>query len=140
MGNWRTVHIAGHCNADEAEVLREYVNDLQQWGPLHNGGICGLHEWPAEVIDVTGNLGERGYSVEDVAATLRKLIEIAPSLRVRIDCGADDESLDCVATIVTDEDGTVGVLPPAVETLPAISEGHMAAGFFDQLANPRYRR
>lgn len=142
MGNWRTVRIEGTCAAEDIPRLnRQLTYDYGSsdnpplsclgWGSAPS--MCGLNRWPAETINIVGNLHERDYEVEDVADELRKLVEVAPSLRVFIDCGGDYESTDCVATVAVSEDGTVGVLPPRVAILPEIPEGQMLANMVQAL-------
>ncbi len=130
MGNWRTVHIQGTCDPAEVPVVAWWLRlpsldarlgDGTLWdriGPLTiYDGLCGLHEWVQPRIDVIGNLFERDYSVEQVAEHLRMILQVAPSLKVMIDCGGDWESTDCEATIIVGEDGSVAVLPPRVESI-----------------------
>lgn len=137
MGNWRTVHVTGQCATAHVPALRrflgaDYADD--NWGCLHNGGICGLQNWADESIDAVGNLAERDFTVEDVAEEVRKIIrDVAPSLRVRIDCGGDWETLSCVATVLTDEDGTVRVSDPMVAAIPEISKTQIQRGLLDAL-------
>lgn len=124
MGNWRTVHLQGTCNPVDVPALRDFLSlrsDDHGWGCLHSGGLAGLQNWAGEEITVIGNLGERGFTPEDVAEELRKIIAtVAPSLKVKVDCGGDYESTDCVATVLVGEDSSVAVLPPSVERIPEI--------------------
>src|SRR5580700_8007307 len=122
MGNWRTVTLVGTCPVEQLEALRHATRD-----PYHrplderledsayhclttNDGLCGLGDWPAERIDVSGNLAERDYRVLDVAHALRQLVEAAPGLSLRIHCGGEYESEECVATVVA-EQGEVTIRP-----------------------------
>lgn len=123
MGNWRTVTIVGTCPPDELAaieanvVIRDIMAADQEWLPLcYSNSLCGLGRWPAATFNVTGNLFERDFTVEDVADHLRKLAALAPSLRCKIHCGDDWESDTCIATVTLAEDGvTVG--EPEVPTL-----------------------
>jgi hypothetical protein len=88
-----------------------------EWGPLsfdplHPGG-AGLGDWPAPTISATGNLSETDLGPEHVAAHLRQLVGVAPSLNVAVHCGGDWETPACVAT-VTAAGGVVSVGPPQV--------------------------
>lgn len=134
MGDWRTVNIIGSCDPSEVERLRSVLaydfngpTDQKFYALGHStpGSVCGLSAWPAATIRAVGNLHERDYDPEDVAEELRELVGVAPSLRVMIHCGGPNESLECVATIVVGEDGTVGLLPPAVVSIEPISEEQM---------------
>ena len=146
MGHWRTVNLIGTCEAHEVAALEDAVDctayaesgfDFDKWGPLCNtGGLCGLGNWPAEVINCRGNLSERDYSAEDVAKHLRRLVEAAPSLELAIHCGGDYESLDCVATVVC-KDGKIEVLPPQVEELEEIAADQIELNLYRPLLKPR---
>jgi hypothetical protein len=124
MGNWRTVEIVGHICAADAPAARAFVEIGEDWsgGRFHclcytGPSLCGLDRWlPAQGgdIDAMGNLSERNYDVDDVAETLRKLVEIAPSLEVKVHCGGDWEDENCIAT-VTVHDGEVTIGAPEVE-------------------------
>lgn len=131
MGNWRTVHLQGSVERPEWYKLCAHLQEDYEspnWGCLHNGGLFGLQNWAkANAKDVGsrvefgsyGNLGEQDYSPEDVADAVREIRDrVAPSLIVRIDCGGDYESLQCVATVIVGEDGEVSVIPPMVAALP----------------------
>lgn len=137
MGNWRTIHIVGACKPDDARALQDWLSaDYMdsRWGCLHGGGIFGLHNWAGEKIGAVGNLGERDFTVEDVATELTGIIKtVAPSLRVRIDCGDDHESREVVATILTDEDGTVEIKPPMVDTLPEVPDDVYVQRLYDAI-------
>lgn len=132
MGNWRTVHLQGSVERADWYGLRARLAvdyESPYWGCLHSGGLFGIQNWAeTNTKDVGsrvefssyGNLGERDFSPEDVAEAVRELMaQVAPSLIVRIDCGGDYESITCVATVITSEDGEVMVMPPMVEQLPA---------------------
>lgn len=123
MGNWRTVEIEGSIAPEDLDVARVFVNTGEDWDrfhPLCNYGpsLCGLGGWIGETINAVGNLSERGYSVEDVAFTLRRMAALVPSMRLKVHCGGDYESTGCVATI-TVADGVVKIGPPEVVTVGA---------------------
>lgn len=131
MGNWRTVHLQGSVSVDDHPALVKYLHEgyeSPEWGCLHSGGLFGLQNWARMNAEDEGkrvkfwsygNLGERDFTPEDVAEAVRRIKDqVAPSLIVRIDCGGDYEDLDCVATVLVGEDGTVAVLPPMVDRLP----------------------
>lgn len=128
MGNWRTVMISGSVAADEVPALLAAVRytdkDWDNFGPLAYGqtpSLCGLHDWVRPTVQAAGNLAERDYGPEDVAEHLRKLLAVAPSLRVKVHCGADWEKPECVATVTVSR-GAVTVGPPEVETVHGVSE------------------
>lgn len=138
MGDWRTVWIIGKCGAEDLPTLRGAVHiDLDSegsWNKFHclcffGLSLCGLGDWPAEVINVVGNLAERDYSVGHIVEALENLVKVAPSLEVKIHCGGDWESKDCIATVCT-SDGIVTLYPPEVKTLPGFSESHFVGRFF----------
>jgi hypothetical protein len=134
MGNWRTVNIVGTIAPPDLAVARAFVNtgeDNDRFHPLCNYGfsICGLGDWVREEVLACGNLSERDYSVEDVVATLREMAATVPSLRLKVHCGGEHESTDCIATITVAE-GVVTVGPPEVERLggmDALAKGRLAA-------------
>lgn len=95
------------------------LDDFDTFHCLMNGGICGLPNWAAEQIDVVGNLAERNYGPDAVAAALTTLKTVAPSLRVKVHCGGDYEDPDCVATVTLADTASVG--PPEVTYVGAIS-------------------
>jgi hypothetical protein len=136
MGNWRTVRIIGTCSKDDVTALRAELDlrtEIENFHCLGNtGGLCSLPNWGNENIDVIGNLAERDYSVNDVAKQLEKLAKIAPSLKVKIHCGGDYESTDCVNTIVL-ENGVVEIRQPEIESIGEISQSQIEAQFFDIL-------
>lgn len=144
MGNWRTVYIVGKCHSDEVDALRQAVcvDFRKERGRFHclcysGPSLCGLTNWPAERINAVGNLAERNYSVEDVAASLRNLIKIAPSLDIKIHCGGDWEAKECVATVQA-ANGKVAILGPELEILPAIPETQMLGQFFQAINKPKH--
>ena len=137
MGNWRTVNIVGTMTATHAAALRR----LLDWGDYTNRdvpldaeclsfstthpGLCGLGDWPAAVISRCGNLHERNYSVEDVATALRVLVQHAPTMLLKVHCGGEYESDECVATISVGE-GLVVVGEPEVAKIegPSLQQMH----------------
>jgi hypothetical protein len=137
MGNWRTVNIIGTMSAGDAAKLREVLDqgDYTAWhdkspdvdcltfSSVHPG-LCGLGAWPAEKMNRCGNLHERDYSVEDVAAALRVLAGLAPSMLLKVHCGGEYESETCVATISVGE-GLVVVGAPERETVDGPSAVQM---------------
>jgi len=134
MGDWMTVTITGHIDPAEAEAAGAYIDICGDYGKFHclcyyGPSLCGLGQWiPAEGGQITavGNLSERNYGTDDIAAVLTKLVELAPSLSLKVHCGGPYESKECTAT-VTAHEGKVTVGPPEVET---VGEGlDMLAGF-----------
>lgn len=138
MGNWRTVNITGTMSERNATVLREYLgypgywhrdrHDHPAWqhfGPLSfcrdQPFLAGIGDWPAPAVNRAGNLAERDYDVEDVAATLRELLPLAGTMLLKVHCGGDWESLECVATISVGE-GLVAIGKPEVERLQPMSD------------------
>ncbi len=137
MGNWRTVQIVGTCNGVDVPKLRAAIRwDSKSMQGFHclmyTGGICGLGNWAAEKISAISNLAERDYSVKAVAKTLGELAKKAPSLKVKIHCGDDNESKKCIATI-TLEDGKATVGKPEIKKSPEIPKGQMALNLRRQL-------
>jgi hypothetical protein len=145
MGNWRTVNIVGTMSAEHAARLREALDhgDYTLMGKMPPGvgclafssvhpGLCGLGAWPAETMNRCGNLHERGYSVEDVAAALRVLVEFAPSMLLKVHCGGEYESETCVATISVGE-GLVVVGKPERETVDTPSDDQMLGNLYRNL-------
>jgi len=141
MGNWRTVQIEGSIAAEDVPAARAFVNTGEDWDrfhPLCNYGpsLCGLGDWVGETVRAVGNLSERDYSVEAVADTLRKMAVYVPSLRLKVHCGGEYESTDCVATL-TVLDGEVTVGPPEVTTvgvgLDELATGRLAQILFGGL-------
>jgi hypothetical protein len=128
MGNWRRVQIVGTCDAKDVPSLREALTvgrNFENFLCLSStGGICGLPNWAAENIDVVGNLAERGYDEESVEEALVTLKVIAPSLAVRIHVGGENESADCIATVVL-ANGETRILPvPDIDSVPPLRLKH----------------
>jgi hypothetical protein len=140
MGNWRTVNIQGTCAAEELPALRKSITvdkDYENFHCLSNsGGMIGLGNWPAEQMDVTGNLAERDYSVNAVAWQLEELMILAPSLRLKVHCGDEYESLQCIATI-TVGDRQVSIGDPEIERLPEISREQFEKNYESWISNQR---
>jgi hypothetical protein len=144
MGNWRTVNITGTMTERHAEALRGYLAythepgdpGLRRFGPLSfstdSPSLCGLGNWPAGRVNACGNLAERDYSVEDVAAELRTLVQIAPSMLLKVHCGGEHESDECVATISVGE-GLVVTGKPEQATIMGPSEAQMMGNLFRNL-------
>ncbi len=121
MGNWRTVKITGTCPPEQVEALKSALaqdSAYSKYGPLvYSQSLCGLGLWPAKVIDASGNLYERDFSVEDVADHVRELLVVAPGLTLKIHCGGERESKEVIATI-TVADGAVTIGPAEQAELP----------------------
>jgi hypothetical protein len=144
VGNWRTVNVVGTMSEADAATLR----DLLDYGPdymnrvdsryaclafsSHSPGLCGLGGWPAATMDRSGNLAERDYSVEDVAEALRALVQAAPSMLLKVHCGGEYESEDCIATISVGE-GLVRTGKPEVEKIAGPSEAQMMGNLMTNL-------
>ena len=97
-------------------------NDTLGFTPLSmTGGMCGLADWPAEVINAVGNLAERGYDEDSVKETLEEISKHVPSLKLKVHMGGDNESKDCVATVVL-ENGKATIEKPELEKIPEVSE------------------
>lgn len=129
MGNWRTVHIVGTCDEADVPALKEAIrwdiDDEKTWRHEHalsaSSGLMALGDWAAEVISVTGNCFERDYDVLSVASALEQVVETVPSLEVKIHCGDENESLECVATITATPNFGVIVGGPEMKKLPEIN-------------------
>jgi len=152
MGNWRTVNMTGTMSEQDAAALREYLGYPGYWhrdqddhpahqhfGPLSfcrdQPSLCGINDWPAAVVNRAGNLAERDFDVEDVAATLRELLAIAGTMMLKVHCGGDYESLECVATISVGE-GLVAIGKPEVELLAEIPDGQVRLNMVRALTSP----
>jgi hypothetical protein len=109
MGNWRTVNIVGTCPESEVKPLREalFVGTAdvsgKKLGPLSVYGVpslYGLDDWPAPVMNVTGNLAEQDYAVGDIVRQLRtEVIVAAPGIDIKIHFGDEYESKRVIVTI-----------------------------------------
>lgn len=129
--------MAGTMSERDAAALREYLGYPGYWhhdwdhparkhfGPLSfcrdQPSLGGINDWPAPEVNRAGNLAERDYDPDDVAAQLRELLAVAGTMLLTVHCGGDWESLDCVATIRVGE-GLVAIGKPAVERIRPMSE------------------
>jgi hypothetical protein len=143
MGNWRTVNITGAIDERHVEPLRERLtysfdrpDGFDNFGPLsfnpERPGLAGLNGWVQPTVSACGNLAERDFSVEDVAEELRKVLPVSPSMLLKVHCGGDWESDECVATISVGE-GLVVVGKPEVEKITGPSEAQMMGNFMANL-------
>lgn len=126
MGNWMTVNLRGSLAAEDVEAASLHLrvkDDYSNFRPLSIGlsGLCGLGDWVRQNINADGNLAERDYSVESVADNLREIVAVAPSLELKVHCGGDYESTNCVATITVSR-GEVTVGDPEVEVVNGIGD------------------
>lgn len=140
MGDWRTVFMVGRCAPEHVAALREAITPGEDYRNFHclvnSGGLCGIWDWAAESILAVGNLAERNYTVENVAARLALLLKVAPSLELKVHCGGDYESVECIATITVSE-GKVTIAEPEILKLPEISEEQVKGRLFDVIHPPR---
>ena len=149
MGNWRTVNITGTMTAEHAAHLRDLLDygsysDNERWRRVWDApyaclsfssdhpSLCGIGDWPAEKISRCGNLAERDYTVQDVAEALEALVCEAPSMMLKVHCGGDWESSECVDTITVGE-GLVAVGPPEQAEVSGPSDAQMELNFFRNL-------
>ena len=145
MGNWRTVNMEGTMSAAHAAALLRLLNtgpDYRWPGwsepyaclsfSIAHPGLAGLGAWPAERVSRCGNLAERNYDAEDVANALRALLHHAPTMLLKVHCGADYESEKCIATISVGE-GLVVVGPPERETVSPAPDDQMMENFMRNL-------
>jgi hypothetical protein len=95
-------------------------------------GLCGLGAWPAGHMNRRGNLHERDYSVADVAKALERLVHIAPSMLLKVHCGGEYESEQCVATVSVGE-GLVVVGKPERETVDTPSDEQVLGNLYRNL-------
>jgi hypothetical protein len=151
MGNWRTVNVMGTMTAGHAAVLL----DLLDYGDYHHGdqeryrrvwgapyaclgfslsrpSLCGLNAWPAEFMNCSGNLAERNYDADDVRDALEALLPHAPSMLLKVHCGGDWESPQCVATVSVGE-GLAVVGEPEVTTVSAPSDDQVLGNLYRNL-------
>jgi hypothetical protein len=146
MGNWRTVNVVGTMAAGDAVNLRRLLDygdydydcdhvprdaECLAFSTVHPG-LCGLGAWPAETMNRCGNLHERDYSVQDVAKALEALVRFAPSMLLKVHCGDEYESEQCVATISVGE-GLVVVGKPERETVDTPSDDQMLGNLYRNL-------
>lgn len=136
MGNWTTVHIEGSIPSAEIRAAKAFVDIGDDYENFHclckTRGLCGLGNWPAEKINRVGNLSERDYDKDDVANALREFAKAAPNASLKIHVGGDNESDDCVATVILHA-GIVEVLPPEKAKIPDIPEEQMTYNLMDAL-------
>jgi len=147
MGNWRTVNMTGTMTAVHAQALWALLDRNTRPGEFWPGwdkpyaclsfnaarpGLAGIGAWPAERVDRCGNLAERNYSVEDVADALRALVYVAPSMLLKVHCGGDWESGECIATVTVGE-GLVAVGPPEQAKVDGPPEAQVAANLLRNL-------
>lgn len=140
MGNWRRVQIVGTCDRGDVLALRDalnYGNDFDKFHCLCNGGMCGLPNWAGENINAVGNLAERGYTPQDVADQLLKLITVAPSLNVKVHCGADYEGEKCINTVVASRTPMAAVLEPEIAVIPEAPVSQLHDNMMAQLYGRR---
>lgn len=139
MGNWRTVNLRGSIAPRDVAIVRRTITPEDDWsnfGPLSlTGGMASLGDWVGEEVHADGNLAERDYTVGDVACALREILGEAPSIRLKVHCGGDHESADCVATITVDESG-VSVGPPEREHVATVPDDVLRGRLFKALGAP----
>jgi hypothetical protein len=124
--NKRAVWIVGTVSADELPLLQGFVRagrDYQGFHALCHFGpsLDGLNDWPAECMDVVGNLPGHGYTIDEIAEVLLWASAAAPTLKLKVHCGGEYEDPEVVATI-TVEDFEVTVGPPEVPLLRSTSD------------------
>jgi hypothetical protein len=141
MGNWRRANIVGSVDEAEVDALREAImydrKTFEGFGPLCNGGVCGLPVWAQPTFNATGNLAERNYDGESVLEHLVELAKVAPSLQCFVHIGGDHESDTCTETVVfADQRGRV--IDPQISELGMMSEVQMHENFEVQIR--RFRR
>lgn len=140
MGNWRTVNITGTMRPEDALALCRLLDTAGTFGTGHEvwdapyaclsfdtlrPGLCGIGRWPAARTDAAGNLAERDFTVEDVADALRALVHVAPSMLLKVHCGGDWESDECVATISVGEGLVVVGKPEQAKVMgPSVEQVH----------------
>lgn len=150
MGDWMTITMAGAVAADQVEPLRARLRywyaepgqpeyDWSRFTPLSYNetrpGLCGIGEWPAETVQARGNLAERDYSVQDVADCLTELVQLAPSMTLKVHCGGPYESTTCTATI-TVAAGQVTLGPPEVAEVQPATEAEREMRLMINLLQP----
>jgi hypothetical protein len=147
MGDWRTVNVVGTMSEQDAAVLRKHLGyswdrhdpAMEHFGPLsfnrEHPGLAGLGDWPAPQMNRCGNLAERDYSVDDVAMCLRELVRIAPTMLLKVHCGGEYESQECVATISVGE-GLVVIGAPEVATVSPAPEEQVRENLLRNLMRP----
>lgn len=140
MGDWMTIRIVGTCDPAEVNALEEAITvdaDYKQFHCLCGGlGLAGLPMWAHANIDAVGNCAERNYDANSVRKTLEDLAKKVPSLAVKVHCGGEHESQDCVAT-VTLKDGVATIGPAEVKEIGEVSESQMMENFMAQVRKQR---
>lgn len=148
MGNWRTINITGTMSGSDAAALRELLgrngHDWPGWGEdyaclsfsTHYPSLCGINDWPGPTMNVTGNLAERGYTVDDVADALRACVNVAGTMLLKAHCGGDYESETCAATISVGE-GLVAVGKPERDKVSPPSEVQILGNLARALHHPK---
>ena len=126
VNNKRTVWLIGTVSAGDLPKLQGFVRtgrDYQGFHALCHYGpsLDGLNDWPAQVMDVVGNLPGHGYTIDEIAEVLLWAAATAPTLCLKVHCGGDYEDREAVATItVADLDVTIG--PPEVPRLRSTTD------------------
>lgn len=137
MGNWRRVIIQGTCSEEDVPKLQEALDPGENYENFHClvcGGLAGLPNWASQKIMAVGNLGERDYTVRDVADQLLKLSVTAPSLNIEVHCGGDYEDSKCIKTISL-VGGDVEFFEPKIDLIPKISREQINKNLLEQLRN-----
>lgn len=126
MGNWRTVDIRGKIDIKDVDDIKNFLSedykgkdDNWEACPFFMGhSLCGLGEWvnPDGSIDISANLSERDFSIEDVETALECLARRYPSLDIVLHAGSDYESVVCEATFHV-KDGVVTKHAPEVSEI-----------------------
>lgn len=127
-----TVTIEGHIGPEDADAARAFIETGEDWGRFHclcyyGPSLSGLGQWIPQGggrIHAVGNLSERGYDTADIASTLVDLMAVAPSLELKVHCGGDYESTECVATVTA----FGGVASVGVPEIAEVGVGLIAQG------------
>lgn len=135
MGNWTTVSLRGTLAAEHVDAVREFITVKDDYSNFHClsgsiAGLAGLGMWAKEEIHADGNLAERDYDTDSVASVLRDIVEIAPSLTLKVHVGGDYESTTVVAT-VTVKDGEVSVGSAEVAEISGVDETVLKGRLWD---------
>jgi hypothetical protein len=144
MGDWRTVNLRGSIHPDHLPALHAHLGyDVDDEASMDRfcclsypatgpESLCGIGRRPAPSVHADGNLAERNYDVEDVAATLRTLVTLAPSMWLTAHVGGPWEATACEATVLV-RDGQVSVLDPQVAEVRPVSQAESMARFYEHL-------
>lgn len=141
MGDWRVVNIVGNIAPQDLGSARAFV-DLREgtlahatidWPRFHclayvGHSLAGLGLWPDLEMDVVGNLAERNCTPQDVHSTLATMATVVPSMDIQCHVGGENESPECVATVVV-RDGTSVLMPAQIETLNVLGMADVLANF-----------